>query len=379
MLGYQTKSKEQRAESRKPCALCSMLLFAIVFTTAFCLPSSGQEGGKVAVLYFTDHSRFDSGGCLSLGPLKYIFGTGQKREKWDVKSGFRDLLNERLSEAGYNIVEPRYVDRAIQEAGEKNPAALASELGADAMIVGDIRKFEQHRARARHSQAPTIASGEAMTIRAIGGIGGYYYSASVETDTTIYDSSGDELESAEINSKKDLQDFFMGLGPMTKSFRRGDGMDKDKSSEQEPPIVDYSKLNAMKFGSDEFKNRTLFGVTTMDVMGKIVAKVGEHIKPAISFPVQGKIIYVGTGERLKDNEIYINLGAGDGIRPGLRLGVYIEGLQLTDPDTGEELGTVDEKKVGVIKVSKVEADHLSIAEVIEKTGQIERGNTVKRE
>jgi hypothetical protein len=97
------------------------------------------------------------------------------------------------------------------------------------------------------------------------------------------------------------------------------------------------------------------------------------------FLFRGKIIYVGTGERLKDNEVYINLGAGDGVRPGLRLGVYIEGLQLTDPDTGEELGTVDEKKVGVIKVSKVEADHLSIAEVIEKTGQIERGNIVKRE
>jgi hypothetical protein len=302
MLWYQTKSKEQRAESRERRAgsrglgtesrelhaLCSLLLFAIVFAAAFCLPSSGQEGGKVAVLYFTDHSRFDSGGCLSLGPLKYIFGTGQKREKWDLKSGFRDLLSERLSEAGYNIIEPRYVDKAIKEAGKKNPAALASELGADVMIVGDIRKFEQHRARAS-SQAPTtVASGEAMTIRAIGGIGGYYYSASVKTDIEIYDSSGGELESAEINSKKDLQDFFMGLGPVTKSFRRGDAIDKDKSSEQEPPIVDHKKLNAMRFGSDEFKNRTLFGVTTMDVMDKIVAKIGEHLEPAISLPVQGK-------------------------------------------------------------------------------------------
>ena len=67
------------------------------------------------------------------------------------------------------------------------------------------------------------------------------------------------------------------------------------------------------------------------------------------------------------------------MRPGHRLGVYMEALKLTDPDTGEELGTVAEKKVGVLKVSKVEADHLSVAEVIEKTGEIERGNVVKRE
>ncbi len=135
----------------------------------------------------------------------------------------------------------------------------------------------------------------------------------------------------------------------------------------------------MKFGSDEFKNRTLFGMTIMDVMDQIVTRVEGYLSPAKLAKAEGKIIYVGTGDRLKKSEIYINLGAGDGVKTGQRLGIFIKGIQLIDPDTGEELGSIAEKKVGVIRISKVEAEHLSIAEIIEKTGEIERGNIVKRE
>jgi|GEM_PF-1470591 len=365
--------------AHKPMSLLRVLCLSIVFAVILCSLSSAQEGEKVAVLYFTDHSKFDSGGCLSFWPLNVIFGTGQRREKWDLRSGFRDLLNEELSGAGYDIVEPGYVDRALQEAGKEDLAALAGRLSADVMIVGDIRKFQQHRTRASSQGPTTLRSGPDTRMVAMGGVGGFYYSASVETDITIYDSSGDELESVEVNSKKDLRDFYMGIGPLTKSYHGGEARTENDASEQEPPIVDYKKLDAMKFGTDEFKNRTLFGIATMDVMGKIVGKVEEYLEPTVLHAVQGDIIYVGTGKRLKENEVYINLGAGDGIRPGHRLGVYIEGLQLTDPDTGEELDTLAEKKVGVIKISRVEADHLSIAEIIEKTGQIERGNIVKRE
>ena len=88
-------------------SIMSVLFLAIIV----CSSSSGQEGGKVAVLYFTDHSGFDSGGgCLNIWPLRVIFGSGQPRETWDIKSGFRDMLNEKLTEAGYSIVEPGYVD-----------------------------------------------------------------------------------------------------------------------------------------------------------------------------------------------------------------------------------------------------------------------------
>jgi hypothetical protein len=390
MLAHQKKTQDPRPKtqdlmllrlkSQVSSLMSWVLCLSVVFAITFCSQSWGQEGGKVAVLYFTDHSGFGSGcGCLSLWPFSIIFGTGQKREKWDLKSGFRDMLNERLAEAGYNIIEPGHVDKVLQEMGKEDLAALAGKLSADAMIIGDIREFQQHRARAT-SQGPTeLASGSTTRMVAMGGVGGFYYSASVETNIMIYDSSGDELESTEVDSKKDLRDFYMGVGLLTKSYHGGEARKESDASEQESPIVDYARLDAVKFGTDEFKSRTLFGIATMDVMDKIVAKVEEHLEPAVLINVRGKIIYVGTGKRLKENEVYIDLGAGDGIRPGHRLGVYIEGLPLTDPDTGEELGTLAEEKIGVIKVSKVEADHLSIAEIVERTGQIERGNIVKRE
>lgn len=354
------------------------VICAIICTITVCSPSWGQEGGKIAVLSFANHSGFDSSsGCLSVWPMNVIFGSGNNGEKWDISAGFRDMLNDKLSAAGYSIVEPDLVDEALKSVGEKDMAALVRKLDADIMIVGDIKKFEQHRMRAS-SQGPTrLSSGGGMQLSAMGGVGGYYYSATVSTNIVIYDSSGDKVEDGEVNSKKDLRDFYMGVGLMT--YHRGDTKEGKDGKKPQNPIVDYGKLDRMKFGSHEFNNKTLFGMTTMDAMDQIVAKIERYLSPAGLAATQGKIIYVGTGERLKENEVYINLGAGDEAKTGQRLGVFIKGIQLIDPDTGEELGSIAEKKVGVVRISKVEAEHLSIAEVIEKTGEIERGNIVKRE
>lgn len=355
-----------------------IFISAIICTIILCSPSWGQGGGKIAVLSFANHSGFDSSsGCLSVWPLNVIFGSGNKGEKWDISAGFRDMLNEKLSEAGYSIVEPDLMDEALESVGEKDMAALVKKLDADILIVGDIKKFDQHRMRAS-SQGPTrLNSGGGMQLTAMGGVGGYYYSATVNTDIIIYDNSGDKVESTEVNSKKDVRDFYMGVGLMT--YHRGDTDEGKDGKKPQNPIVDYGKLDRMKFGSDEFNNKTLFGMTTMNVMDQIVVKIERYLSPAGLATAEGKVIYRGTGERLKENEMYINLGAGDEVRTGQRLGIFVKGIQLTDPDTGEELGSIAEKKVGVIRISKVEAEHLSIAEVIEEIGKIERGNIVKRE
>ncbi|MBD3182597.1 hypothetical protein GF312_09915 [Candidatus Poribacteria bacterium] len=348
--------------------LITLLIVGII------MPVQAQSGDKIAVLYFKDQSGFDSGGCLSIWPFRSIFGTGKQREKWDLQSGFRDMLNEKLVENGYEIVETKYADQSIEDLGKDNLSALASKLNADMMIIGDIRNFGQHRMRAS-SQGPTVYNpSETTRMVAMGGIGGFYYSSRVETNMTFYDDSGDVLKEIQVESKKNLADFYMGVGPMT--YHRGD-TEQDEKTEVEPPIVDYDKLDKMKFGTEEFKNKTLFGLATMDVMDKVVSEVQEYMKPTEIIDVEGKIIYVGTGKRLKNNQVYIDLGAIDGLKPGLKLGVYLEPVILVDPDTGEEIGNIEEKKIAEIKVIKVEADHLSIAEVINKTEEIEKGNFVK--
>ncbi len=356
----------------KKLILFHSIIPAIVYMFVISSPVFSQGGEKIAVLYFTDHSGFDSDGLLSFWPFNVIFGSGQKREKWELSSGFRDMLNEKLTEAGYSIIEADYVDKILQETKKDNLGELAKKLNADVIIVGNIKKFEQHRTRAS-SQGPTQYNpSETTSMIAMGGLGGFFYSATVKTHVMMYDSSGEELENSNFDSKKDLKDFYMGVGPLT--YHRGDTEEKNKN-----PIVDYEKLDAMKFGSDEFKSDTLFGLATMDVMDQIAKKMDEHLTPTEIANVNGKIIYVGTGDRLKENEVYVNLGASDGIKPGVRLGVFVEELKLTDPDSGKELGTVPEEKIGAIKITKIEAEHLSVAEIVEKTKQIERGNVVKRE
>ena len=170
-------------------------VFVLIMTVSLCFSSSGQDGGTVAVLYFTDHSGFDSGGgCLSIWPLNVIFGSGRQQEKWDLAAGSRDMLNEKLTESGYAIVPSDHVDRILQDMDTEDMAAIANRLDADFMIVGDIRKFQQHRTRASSQGPTTIASGGSMKMSAMGGVGGFFYSATVKTNITIYDNTGDEIE-----------------------------------------------------------------------------------------------------------------------------------------------------------------------------------------
>ncbi len=330
-----------------------------------------QGGSKVAVLYFTDHSGFDrkSGcGCISLGPLNSLFGLGQKREKWNLSRGFQDLLNENLRKSGYSVIEPSHVEEVLRDSGKDNMAELANKLGADVLVIGDITKFEQHRTRIT-SHGPTSAStgGEyGMKMNLMSGLGGYYYSSSVNANVFMYDSSGSEIENDELKSKKDLQDFFMGMGPLRKEYEGGDAVKQD-DKEKKDLVVDYQKLDKMQFGTDEFKENTLFGLASVDIMNQITTKVGEYIEPAMLSGIEGKIIYVGDGKHLKESEAYIDLGAGDGLVMGHRLFVYIEEIDLK------------QKKIGALKVTKIQAEHLSIAEIVEGVGEVKKGNIVKPE
>ena len=52
--------------------------------------------------------------------------------------------------------------------------------------------------------------------------------------------------------------------------------------------------------------------------------------------IHGKVIDV-----LDDTKIVINKGAKDGVIPGNRFLIYREGRELTDPDTGENLGRLE--------------------------------------
>ena len=71
--------------------------------------------------------------------------------------------------------------------------------------------------------------------------------------------------------------------------------------------------------------------------------------------VEGKVAKI-----LGDNEIVINRGRNEGVRPGMVFEVFApEGEEVWDPDTGETLGTVEDVKAHA-EVTEVK-DRLAVA------------------
>jgi len=64
--------------------------------------------------------------------------------------------------------------------------------------------------------------------------------------------------------------------------------------------------------------------------------------------------------KIAGNQVYINSGGADGEKVGRVYGIYRVGEEMVDPDTGESLGS-EEEKVGTAKVVKVNPK-FSIAE-----------------
>ena len=122
---------------------------------------------RIAVLYFEDHSRFDSStgcGCVPTF-IGNIFGT---KKRWDLEAGFAKMLNRKLAET--NVYEPVSKDELLgamalmaplpsqnlkqnlKKLNQAQRATFAKHLKADVIVVGDIRKFNQERMRANASR-----------------------------------------------------------------------------------------------------------------------------------------------------------------------------------------------------------------------------------
>lgn len=135
----------------------------------------------------------------------------------------------------------------------------------------------------------------------------------------------------------------------------------------------YFFLNDLEWDSLEFRE-SLLGKALALWAGKAAAGVGEDIKPPPSLQVlEPKIIDI-------DGTVaYINIGLIAGIRNGDKYGVWDHGRELRDPDTGAVLGQVPPRRVGVVQVEQVIADHLTQARIIEGLQSIKNGYLLRAE
>jgi hypothetical protein len=357
-----------------------------LFTTG---ANAAEDKKRVAVLYFDDHSRFDSPtgcGCLPSWPFKWIFGGSPKgREVWDLKWGFRKMLNEKLAESGvYRPVTHEEIEAAcaklrikLKDLGKKEELRrrLAEELDLDAMIIGDVLKFGQERLRGIIN-----ARGLTRSMLTRMGVRAYFYVATVAIEIRLYDRSGQELSSFKIGKKAAHQIGSIGAGPlrtiisdMGLETRFGRQPLTSKISKK-PPIVEKEKLDKIKFASSEY-HKTLFGIATDSALEETVNRIREEIGPRpprkeqAPEVIEGKVVHVSS-----DGTIFVNVGSEKGVTVGMRFKVFST-IPLVDPDTDEVLGQTTEK-VGVIEIIKVESGKLSRAKAVEG-GKFNRGDLIK--
>lgn len=391
------------------------LTAAIVLCLLILLVPNGVAAPKrVVVLYFDDHSRFDHPtgcGCIPTGPFSGLFGGRKHHKRWYLKEGFTELLNRKLdqSEVYESVSQDELLDamaelglsrKGLRSDSEKR-AQLAKTLKVEALIVGDIRKFNQERVKANAGRL--IRQGgygyQGATASYVGGVQlmGSLYIASVQLEMRFFGTSGAEIDNPKLGGRKQHQIGGARIAALEAvvteqgtelQFGQSPGLKRKPR-----PIVAPAELNQIEFGSPRY-DKTLFGMATAEALHKVVLALRENIGPALpgadtalqnnvgqpgqpasqASMIQGTIIYVDSED---PENTYINVGSAKGVAVDQQLKVYTT-ESLIDPDTGDVLGIVP-KPVGVVKVVEVQSDRLSRVQIVEGFGKIKKGDQVKQE
>ena len=151
-------------------------------------------------------------------------------------------------------------------------------------------------------------------------------------------------------------------------------------------------MNKIKFASPEY-DLTLFGIATNEALIKTVIALRDNFGPNFITPWETpeqkeeekrqideemakrpiKITYIDADVQ---DMIYINAGSARGLAIGQQFSVYTDGAPIRDVDTGEILDYT-KKKIATVSVTEILNTKLSIVKIVEKTGEIQRGDLLK--
>jgi len=404
---------------------CSYLLlagFSLYFLIGIISVSDASAKRRVAVLYFEDHSRFDSStgcGCVP-GFISKIFGT---KKRWDLEAGFAKMLNRKLVET--NVYQPVSKDElldamaqmtlsrhSLRKLDKAQRATLAKHLNADVIVRGDIRKFNQERLKTNASRTLRESGRESRqaTTSFMTGIQvlGHLYRATIKLDIDFYDAEGNKLDvkfydaNGNAGSLLSVSRNHTYAGTKVASLEasvteKGTDLTFGQTSEKHRknlrPIVRPTELNEIQFASAEY-DRTLFGIVTNEALIKVVLALRDNVGPnfitpweskttaaeegekptptATDGPLKGKIQYV---DDENTDKIYVNIGSNMGLAINQEFAVYTSGKPVRDVDTGEVL-TYLPKRIGTLAVSEILTGKVSVFRVVEITEPLKIGDVV---
>ena len=281
---------------------------------------------------------------LALTPFRDQSGFSSK---WKLSRGIPALLGKLLAEdPSYTIIPVDSVEKAMEERQLKKPtdqqlAELGREMGADAMITGEILNFTVGRF---HVGNPFL--------------GGYMsYSATTEAQISVLRTL-DGRRIGEATGKETIKDRNLGL---TLLGRPGE---KD---------TQFFGLDRIIFGSEEFRE-TIIGRTTLNALTQIKEQIHQIATDpsAVDKTLSAIVLSVEKGQ------VYVDLGVEDQVEVGHKFAVYA--AEAEEVDTGDEgPSTSPEERIGLIQITKVYAAHLSEARIVEGEGDIKPGDHVRPE
>ncbi len=394
-------------------------LFVIGFSLCFMIGtiavSDAAPKKRIAVLYFEDHSRFDSPTGCGCVPT-FIGNMFSTKKRWDLEAGFAKMLNRKLVET--DVYEPVSKDELLdamalmtlsrqnlKKLDQAQRAVLAKHLNADVLVVGDIRKFNQERLRTNASRTLREGGREAQRGSASASylapviLRGSLHRATINLNIKFYNASGNSVAEPRISASRDhgyLGTKFASLeaSATEEGTNLSFGQTRDTQRKNPRPIVKPTELNAIQFASAEY-DRTLFGVVTNEALIKVVLALRDSVGPnfitpwesknttakegqetsttASGEPVKGKIQYV---DNEHPDKIYVNIGSSKRIAINQEFAVYTRGKPVRDLDTGEILTYVP-KQIGLVAVSEILNDKVSIFRIVETTESLKIGDTVR--
>ncbi len=252
----------------------------------------------------------------------------------NIGQDLADMLSHALVESGkFVVVERPKLDAILREQSlrkhglTKGPVRSGGLVGAQILITGAVTEFEEGESGALGN----------IRVKAFSfGLGGKWAHIGLII-RGIDVNTGEIIFSERVEGKANASGFHFG----------------------------YAK-GKYAFGTEAFK-KTPLGKAVQEAINKAVDLITVNTR---DLPWRGKVI------KVEDQDIYITGGRDVGLTTGMSFLVLKKLEELTDPDTGEVLGT-ETKALGRVTLVEVE-DKFSKAKAVDvDPSQISRGDIVK--
>ncbi|MFN7964980.1 MAG: CsgG/HfaB family protein [Acidobacteriota bacterium] len=302
------------------------LLLSAVLLLALSLPALAQDKIRIAVVDFDTEA---------------IQGGWHYGWSWNnlARAASDNLTNELVKSGRFSVIERQQLDKIMAEqnlgdSGRVNPATAAKIgkiLGVQLIVVGSVIEFDVAEKGGR------LPGGLLKGLPSMG--------ASVVTGKAQLAARLDDTTTAEILGA------FEGKGGHT--FGKGDFKGASLGTDWNDGMASKVLYDAVKSLAADISGKAT-GLTPSTPTGGVEGKIAN---------VQGE-------------KIFLNVGAGSGVKVGDKFEVLRMGEQIKDPDSGEVLGG-EETKVGTLEIVQVVNDKLSIAKGASGSG-FAKGDLVKK-